>query len=75
MTTEPGDRLWLLYAPPGVWSSGPLVVIEKYSLLDESYQSLIDKGWEVEGPFVRAKNEPFPLANVPDDTENQRRGS
>jgi hypothetical protein len=41
---------WILTAPAGVMSSGPLVVTDL-----ESCDGLIEKGWDVAGPYMSAE--------------------
>lgn len=48
------SRLWVAEAPPGVWSSGPVVI---YVLPGEdTVEEYKRMGWTVRGPYVLAGN-------------------
>jgi hypothetical protein len=45
-------RVWIAYAPPGVWSSGPAVVTDLAGIDTERHLASYRKmGWEVHGPY------------------------
>lgn len=45
-------RLWVVEAPPGIWSSGPDVVWD----IPDQGQSILEQynemGWTIKGPYV-----------------------
>lgn len=49
------DALWLLRAPAGVPSSGPLVLWDEEPLEDDTVRRMMDKGWVLTGPYVLQK--------------------
>lgn len=59
MTPDYYHRIYLALAPPGVWSSGPVVVGgETTELADDAAKAWRGMGWTVLGPYA-------PLSDCP----------
>jgi hypothetical protein len=65
------DAHWLAYAPPGVWSSGP-VVITTLGVTLGVMQQYRERGWEIKGPYVEVEQIAEQREKIREHTESIR---